>query len=845
MANAEQMDAGTLAFSAGVAATSYDQGDQNSPQKRQEYENVQSWFKRIKAARKFDESARICFYLDRKYLNGDRGGNDVEVPIASTYVDVLQSFLYARNPSVSVGPSQLTQPPPQKQMLDMAIEQIKAKRQGELQNMQQAMAVAKQATASMDSQQVAQLADMGKKALIEQGAGQPGGPMMPPPPNPDGTPTPPPQVGDISDNDPDVVALLAQMMAPYQRKRDDAKQFGDTVEIVIGQLWQKANLRSAYKEKVLSALSVGLGWTKSFWMERRGYDPTTQQKIEDVQARLAQIDALRTDLASGESANEDNDRAVLAQELAALKSTEQVTLSRGFVTDFLAAEDVQVSTDVPLVRYRNAAWIAHRDFPTVDDVKADYPDIRKELESATRYYPKKQMDRNVKETAEEVRQSNSEVSASQADSYSSSQSEVGVDNDSLACVCRWEIWDRNTGNVITLIEGMKCYAKAPYVPEISTTRFYPHFLLGIGFLSGSRQPRSLITRSMKLFDEYNAIRSNYREARRRAIPKTAYNRTMIEGEEINKLEIATTGEMVGIKFVRPDADIRTLLVPIAYPQIDPALYDTSAVRADLEMVWGVQEALSSTIRQAKTATESEIQQSGTNSRNGYMSEALDEDLDDLAIYTAEVAIQVLDQQDVEEMAGPFALWPEGLSVDDMHALLSISIDAGSAGKPKTAQQQQAWAMLLPLFQGWVEKIGQLRGASPEEIADCMEALLEETAKLTGEGFDAQQFIPDPPRVPPPPPQPTPPPMPESALMGPQTQQLEAIANSVSAGSLTPASAKALIQIAYPNAPSELIDQMLGGIRPGMTMPITNAGNAPAPTLPQPTAQLNTTQGMPA
>lgn len=801
----------------------------NSEASQQEQACVKDWFKRITNARKFDEYARQSIYLDRKYLNGDRGGFEVEVPIASTYVEVLNSFLYARNPSVNATPSQLTEPPPQKQMLQMAIDEIRQNRQDQIDSMQQGAQIAQQLTQNMPPEAVAQLADMGKKQLIAAGAGQPGGPMMPPEPDQAGNPQPPQQVGDIADNDPDVLRRLAQMMQPYQRKRDDAKQFGATLEIVITRLWEQAKLKRAYKEKVDSALSVGMGWTKSFYMERTGVDPTTQKQIDDIQGRLQEIASTRADIAKGEG-DVDAERAELQQQLAALQAMDPTVLARGYVTDFIPPEDIQVSTDVPLVRYRDAAWIAHRDFPTADDAKAEYPNLRDSISSATLYYAKKPRDTTTEDTGNVVRVENMEISASQADAYQKgSAGPADTSPDAVPCVCRWEVWDRCTGNVITLIEGINRYAKEPFVPEVKTTRFYPFFGYGIGYINGRRHPRSLITRSARLFDEYNAVRSNYREARRRAIPKTAYNREVIEGEEVAKLEQATYGEMVGLRTLAPNIPLKDVLVPISYNQVDPALYDTSAVRADLEMVWGVQEALSSTIRTPKTATEAEIQQTGTNSRTNYMADGLDDDLDDLAVYTAEVALQVIDTQDATDMAGPFALWPEGMEVDEMHALLQVQIDAGSAGKPKTATQQQAWAQVMPLFQNAIDKIGALRGSSPDEIADCHEALLEETAKLTGEGFDASQFMPDPPRVPPPPPAGPTQPLPESALMGPQTAQLEDIVTRVNGGALSNEQAQALIQIAYPAAPQELVTQLLYAAKPPVIPAGTTIPGAPAPS----------------
>jgi hypothetical protein len=180
---------------------------------------------------------------------------------------------------------------------------------------------------------------------------------------------------------------------------------------------------------------------------------------------------------------------------------------------------------------------------------------------------------------------------------------------------------------------------------------------------------------------------------------------------------------------------------VAYAQIDPALYDTGVIRAELEMIWGIQEALSSSIRTAKTATEAEIQQTGTNSRTGYIRDNLDDMMGELAEYTAEIAIQKLDGQDAKDLAGPWAFWPEGMKIEDIGSLVSVDIRAGSSGKPDTTRQRQAWATVMPVLQNAILQVGQLRGSSPQDIADSIEALIEETLQRTGDRLDAARFLP--------------------------------------------------------------------------------------------------------
>jgi hypothetical protein len=411
----------------------------------------------------------------------------------------------------------------------------------------------------------------------------------------------------------------------------------------------------------------------------------------------------------------------------------------------------------------------------------------------------------------------------------------------------WEIWNKSAGMIVTVIEGIECYARAPYKPDPVTTRFYSFFMYPIGIINGERHPRSLIARSCTLIDEYCAARSAWKKVRTRGIPKMGFDMTLYEATEIKKLEGATEQEFVGLKPRKPGAPIRDAVVEIRHAAVDAQLYDTGPIRAELETIWAVQEALSSSIHTAKTATEAEIQDKGTNARTGFTRDDLDDMFTELARYTVEIALQKLSQADVREIAGPWALWPEGVTPDMLPQLMNVEVKAGSAGKPNTSARQQAWATLLPVIAQAITQIGALRGSTPAEIADCQEELVIETINRTGERVDAERFLPDPPAAgeqPPPPPGP-PQPLEEQAFTGQQVQAMTAVLTDVRAGVLSPTSAAPILMACFPKVDPQLIAAMVAGaVPPPGTAPTTGASKsganggppagAPTPTPAPPT-----------
>lgn len=717
------------AMSLGIAAAST-VTDEAAKAYAKEEADAKCWLDKIKEARKFDEGARKQYALDRRYAKRRKGGGILEhdVPIAATYIDILKSFLYARDPDVDVLPAASTEPPPEDELVRMA-KQALAADPATASAIQEAGQKAFDESSQKKNTIVQAVAPAAAKSL--QGGALPSElPQLP-----DIDPQKDAEAAVRSTMDKLIRAKVKELGQPYQQRRDDAKQFGSTLEIVISQLWKKGRLKAKAKPLVGSGLTIAMGWMKGTWQERTGKDPIIQSQINDLQDNLLRIAATKQQLADGD-ANPDALRAEIEREMLGLQAQVEVVLARGLALDFVQGEDIQVSPECgAMTSYLDSPWIAHRSFKTLADAKALFPKLGEKLKGASTYGQVKPIDPNTATDASVA----TNVEANEADSFRTSGNASRIAEGTSVCI--WEVWDKDSNTIITLIEGINCYARDPYAPNPGTSRFYPFFQFVIGEVDGERHPESPINRSAPLLDEYDRVRAGYAEHRRRVKPKTAFDSSNLSADEAAKLESGGTQEMVGIKPLIPGTPINNLLAPVAYAPIDPSLYDTSVIRAELEMIWGIQEALSSSIRTAKTATEAEIQQTGTTARTGYMRDNLDGMMAELAEYTAEIAVQKMDAQDVKELAGPWAFWPEGMKIEDIGSLVSVDIRAGSSGKPDTTRQRQAWATVMPVLQNAILQVGQLRGSSPQDIADSIEALIEETLSRTGDRLDASRFLP--------------------------------------------------------------------------------------------------------
>lgn len=520
----------------------------------------------------------------------------------------------------------------------------------------------------------------------------------------------------------------------------DAELFSDTLEIVLARVWKRAKVKDQAKPWTRASLTSMVGFIKCSWQSRMGRDPMASAVINDLQTNIARLNAQLRDIREGEVSDVEEAKAQAELTLAGIVEQAEVEIARGMAFDNIDLADLTISDGAPsIARYLESPWISHASYLRVDDAKALYPDVPLEkLKAAATFVPRKPVETGKKDESGALVQLGPDDARTYVSGGTASSPAAGGENSFL---CVEEIWCRDNNQVITIIRGMNCFPKKPYVPEIPTERFYPFFGLILVPVDGKRWPDSLNSRSQGQQDEYNRTISQWGKHRKRAIPKVGFNSAELESGEAKKLSGAAVGEMVGFKMVNPKTDIRNVLFPIAYPSVDPGLYDTAPIEARFERIWGLQEAATGTVDVDKTATEAEIQNQGTQSRTGSKRDDLENVLTELANYTAQIVLDVLDLEDVRALAGPEAFWPEDLALEDIFALSTVTIRAGSTGKPNTAAQRRAWSETLPLLEGAIEKIGALRQADPLNMANCYEELAKETVARSGDHIDISRFMP--------------------------------------------------------------------------------------------------------
>lgn len=531
---------------------------------------------------------------------------------------------------------------------------------------------------------------------------------------------------------------------------DDVKAFTSTLEIVIKREWarNRRQLKRAAKRQVTSAQTVGLGYIKAAMCTDTVRDPLMQERYNTLQDNLAQIDALIADEQTGDTADDlARKREQILLQMTLVQAGVEKTVNKGMAIERVRADDILVCPSVrELQDYATAPWIRQNVYMTADDAMKRFKLTRKQVGMATVYRMKgEHNDASPREVEGEV---------------------VGSKQTEIDWVCVRERWSLEDGMVYQWLVGCEYWLAPPAPPEFASERFYPFFQLGYNWVDDRRYPTSDVANMAALQDEYSARRSAARTWRERSKPSIVVNGQAVSQEDVKLLTANEISENIVLQDLDPSINLNNVVMARPIPQMNLAMLDTGDIMRELEMLSGAQDAATGSIQTAKTATEAEILQHGNQAKGGEKVDTLDDQMSELAAYTAQLCIQAYSEDDAIRIAGKGAVWPK-LTLDEMLDLVICEVQAGSMGKPNTTQQQQGWAQIFPLISQAADQIAQLEAPqatpnppgsptpvtlnspTPDKIAlaECKRALLKETVRRFDDRIDVDQFLPPKPAAP--------------------------------------------------------------------------------------------------
>ncbi len=534
---------------------------------------------------------------------------------------------------------------------------------------------------------------------------------------------------------PSVYARNPEISTTPTYSAENLKLLCKTIETVTNRQLEKAKLKARAKATVRSALTSSFGIVKVMYQRDYATDPVILSRINDTQDNIAEIERLIACLEDPQQRGDhEAKREELRQLMAALTEQVEIVAAEGLVIDRVLTDNLLIDPSVcEFWDYADGDWMCQIVPMKKSAAEAKY---KIKLDKAKAY----------EDTSDQQgRKKDGRMAAGAGN----------LDEDKQIAIL--EIWDKTTQRVLTMAEGCDFWLREPYSPRRVGERWYPFFLLPFQVVDGQFVGPSLVDLTEKLQDEHNNARDRYNQHRDLCLPGWVATGDVNE-KSIRRFEDSKLGEITII-----DTEGRPLAQVIQerkHPAIDPLVYDTSGVRYDWEQVTGLQDAARSTMVKPKTATEASIMQQSLSGRVSEFRDQIEDWLQEIAQYVAQVLLQEMTPQQVERIMGPPETriveksgvsvevveksfdWPE-LSRDEVFEMIEMKIRAGTTGAPDKLEQQENWVKVLPIIQGLVQQIMQLKsqGVDTEPLVN----LMRETVKRFDERLDVEQFLPaDPP-----------------------------------------------------------------------------------------------------
>ncbi len=543
--------------------------------------------------------------------------------------------------------------------------------------------------------------------------------------------------GTISAVLPNVYARNPEISTTPTRSGADIKLFCKTLEKVTNRALEHAQLKNRAKSTVRAALTCSFGILKVMYQRDPSKDSYIQGRINDAQENLLAIEELARDL-QGDDQQDHHDakRAELEELIKSLQEQSEVQSAEGLVIDRVLTENLLIDPSIcEFWDYTDADWICQIIPMKRCQAEALY---KKNLANAKIYQP-----------------GQGEPSHKKAKRLASMQMNAGsgpvTDDQQIAVL---EIWDRATQRVYTMVEGATEWLREPYSPPRAGERWYPFFLLPYQVVDGQFVGPSLVDLTERLQDEHNEARDRFNQHRDLCIPGWVASADINE-KTIKKHSDSRFGEITIVD--TEGKPLNQVIIPRGHPKIDPIVYDTSAVRYDWEQVTGLQDAARSTVVRPKTATEANILQRALSGRVFEFKDQIEDWLQEIAQYSAQVLLQELTKEQVERYMGSPSTkttmingelvmtiektydWPE-LTKDRIFDMVDLRIRAGTTGAPDGVEDKESWLKVLPMIMNLSIQMQNLqaRGMDYEHIRN----LLHETLLRYDDRIDSNLFVPN-------------------------------------------------------------------------------------------------------
>lgn len=490
---------------------------------------------------------------------------------------------------------------------------------------------------------------------------------------------------------PEAVMMVLAEFDAIQEQKKRLEKVGKTMEILFHYFMNESqpSFKAQMKALVRRMLTTGVGYVKLGFQRETERRPEVSARMNDIRVRLDHVATLIERAEDGEIHEYDAEMEELKLSLSELSDQPDVILREGLMFDFPDSTAIIVDPRCKQIRgFVGARWIAHEMFFTPDEVKDIYG-----AEVGSNYTPYDVQARSH----DSSRQSLADGGSTKADAL----------DDGMVCV--YEVYDKPSGMVYVVAEGHDDFLKEPTAPDLTLETFWPIHALVCNEVEHEKEiyPPSDVHLMRAMLIEYNRTREGLREHRKANRPTYLTPAGMLEEEDKEKLATRPAHAVLSIQGLQPGQKSEDLVTSLKTVGIDPNLYEVRTLFDDVQLAVGAQEASFGGTAGA-TATETSVAESSRMSALGAQVDELDSFMSDIARTAGAILLQQMSADQVKQIAGPGAVWPE-LTAQEIANEVALEIEAGSTGKPNQAAELRNMERVLPF-------IIQIPGIDPKWLA---------------------------------------------------------------------------------------------------------------------------------
>ena len=500
------------------------------------------------------------------------------------------------------------------------------------------------------------------------------------------------------------------------------KEFCKTAQVMLNNLFiEEGQLKRRMKSNARAAMTTSVGWIKMSFQESLSGDPIIVRRANDVQDNLRRIEYLVScSKVETDTTKLNQQREELANQLTAMMDSPEMKVYKGLVLDRVKTEDVFILDEsiVEFDDYVSAKKLDHRIYMTDEEY---YETFGHKVPKGAAQYGQPAPGELADETGQKI--------------------EIGGDASKASYRAVHEVWDRTSNTICCVCEGCAGYARAPYVLKPAAERWYSFFALGFNIVEGRWRPLSDVELLRQLQDEYNTTRFLFAETRKESIPTRVFRKSgNLTEEDIKALTERKARDWIGVEG-NPSQPLENDIMQLDGIKIDPAAFDVTIIRNDMDMLVGLSDASRSNLIQAKTATEAEIMRQALMTRVAERQDTIEDLTSEMASAALQIFLQKFKLDEVKQIVGEGAVWPE-LSIEETFRKVRVSVRAGSTGKPNILKERESWAAIMPIINDTITQVMELRAAGQFDLANSKIELLKETLTRYDEKIDVDRFIPE-------------------------------------------------------------------------------------------------------